>query len=136
MIQRKHEPPDPAEHDAVVAQALRALDPSAEDPGYWFRFYGRVMSSIRRELARRRMLADLSMSDVVAGWARTVVPTALMVAAMAVFVLLRPAQTVGPPLVGVEELLTSGPDGVAVPAVVTGEFFADASVFMMASGEF
>ena len=91
MIKRRDgtDPIELVERDQVVSDALRRFDPATEDPTYWFRFHRRVMASVRRELAGRRMLADLTMSEIMAGWARTVVPTALMVAATAALLLFR-----------------------------------------------
>ena len=76
--------------DARLTQALRALDPGSTDRGYWPRFHRTVMGAARDELARRRMLADATVSDIVASWARTVVPTALLAAAVAALLLMEP----------------------------------------------
>jgi len=43
------------------------------------------------ELARRRMVADLTVSEVVTSWSRAVLPTALVVAAVATMLLVRPS---------------------------------------------
>ena len=127
---------EPVEQDQVVSDALRQFDPATEDSAYWFRFHRRVMASVRRELAGRRMLADLTVSEIMAGWARTVVPTALMVAATAALLLLRNPEVPGPLPLGVEQLLTEGSDGVGVPAVLISDLSADPTVVMMAFEEF
>lgn len=77
--------------DPRIAEALRALDPATEDPGYWFRFQRSVMRSVEGELARRRMVAGLTVSEVVTSWSRAVLPTALAVAAVATMLLVRPS---------------------------------------------
>jgi len=83
--------------DPRVAEALRALDPGSGDPGYWFRFQRSVMRAAQGELARRRMVVDLTVSDVVTSWSRAVLPTALAVAVVATMLLVRPS------LVGVDD---------------------------------
>lgn len=77
--------------DPRIAGALRALDPASDDPGYWFRFQRSVMRAVEGELARRRMVPDLTVSDVVSSWSRAVLPTALAVAAVATMLLFRPS---------------------------------------------
>jgi len=77
--------------DPQIAEALRALDPAADDPGYWLRFQRSVMRAVEGELARRRMVADLTVSEVVTSWSRAVLPTALVVAAVATMLLVRPS---------------------------------------------
>ncbi len=124
------------EQDEVVSDALQQFDPATEDPAYWFRFHRRVMASVPGELARRRMLADLTVGEIMAGWARTIVPTALMVAATAALLLFPNPEAPGPLPLGVEQLLTEGPDGVGVPAVLVSDLAADPTVVMMALDEF
>ena len=75
--------------DMELAGALESLDPASIDPNYWFRFHGRVMAGARTELARRRMTASLTVSDVLASWSRTVLPTAMLAAALAALMLVR-----------------------------------------------
>lgn len=75
--------------DMVVAEALESLDPASLDPNYWFRFHGRVMAGAESELSRRRMLANLTVVDVLASWSRTVVPTAMLAAAVAALMLMQ-----------------------------------------------
>ena len=73
----------------MVAEALETLDPANADANYWFRFHGRVMAGASAELARRRMMARLTVADVMASWSRTVVPTAMLAAAVAALILVR-----------------------------------------------
>lgn len=75
--------------DRVVAEALESLDPASRDANYWFRFHGRVMAGAAQELARRRMMARLTVVDVMASWSRTVVPTTMLAAAVAALILFR-----------------------------------------------
>lgn len=108
------EPRDPA-----VASALAALDPAGRDPGFWMRFQARVLQGAGPELARRRLMADLTVGDVLAGWARALVPTAVLAAAVAALVLLREAPAVP---ATVEDLLTAGIQTQTIPeALAEGE---------------
>lgn len=75
--------------DMFLAEQLSALDPASQDANYWLRFRSRVMSDAARSLAQRRILADLTVADVVTSWARTIVPTAALAAALAGIVLVR-----------------------------------------------
>lgn len=75
--------------DMKLAEALESLDPARQDPNYWFRFHGRVMAGAGSELVRRRMMANLTVVDVLASWSRTVVPTAMLAAAVAALLLVR-----------------------------------------------
>ncbi|MGD2067345.1 MAG: hypothetical protein PVI57_01570 [Gemmatimonadota bacterium] len=76
--------------DPRLSEALRVLDPASGDPGYWLRFHAGVMAATRDELARRRMLADVTVSELVTSWGRMLVPTAVLAAAVAAFLLLQP----------------------------------------------
>lgn len=113
------EPDDPR-----IASALRALDPSSRDPGFWLRFHALVMQGAGPELARRRLMADLTVGDVLAGWARALVPTAVLAAAVAALVLMREAP---PAPVTVEDLLTAGIQTPTIPEALA-ESEAAASV--------
>jgi predicted nicotinamide N-methyase len=75
--------------DIVLAEQLAALDPATEDPNYWFRFRAGVMSDAARSLAQRRLIAELTVADVVASWGRAIVPTAALAAALAGIMLMR-----------------------------------------------
>lgn len=109
--------------DPRLVESLRALDPGSTDPGYWFRFHRRVMSQAADELARRRMMGDLTVSDLLTSWSRTVVPGAVLAAAMAAFLLLQEPES--PPgsgsataPLGVEEVLVDGLEGPTIPAAL------------------
>ncbi|NJD17748.1 MAG: hypothetical protein FIA95_00460 [Gemmatimonadetes bacterium] len=109
-------PDDEEARDPRVASALGPLDPASQDPGYWVRFQSRVMQNVGPELARRRLMADFTVGDVLTGWARALVPTAVLAAAVAALVLLR--QTPAAPPATVEELLTAGVAAQTIPAAL------------------
>jgi hypothetical protein len=112
--------------DIELARALAMIDPASGDPNYWLRFRSWVLSGASRELARRRMMAQLTVGDVVGSWARTLVPTALLAAVLAGVVLWR----TGTPLpVSVEELLVSEIRGQTIPAMASPVRAADAVTF-------
>jgi hypothetical protein len=92
--------------DMELAEAFRALDPATHDPNYWLRFRGWVMSGAAAELARRRLIARLTVGDVLSSWARTLVPTAVLAAAVAAMLLVR-ASTVDQMPIALEELLVT-----------------------------
>lgn len=98
------------ELDAELSAALRALDPATDDATYWLRFRAWVVESAAPELARRRLAVEVTVGDVLTAWARTLVPTALMAAALAGVLVVRDAATPPalPTAMSVEELLTSG----------------------------
>lgn len=109
--------------DPRLVQALRALDPGSSDPGYWFRLHRKVMSGATDELARRRMMGDLTVSDLLTSWSRTLVPGAVLAAAMAAFLLLQEpdagadSRSATAPM-GVEEVLVDGLEGPTIPAAL------------------
>ena len=105
--------------DRVVENALGALDPASHDPNYWFRFRGWVMSGATGELARRRLIADLTVGDVLTSWARTVLPTALLAAAVAGLMMMRAEAPATQQWVGVEELLVSEIPTETVPVLLS-----------------
>lgn len=111
--------------DTELAAALSSMDPASSDPNYWLRFRWWVMSGAAKELARRRVAVRLTVGDVLESWARALVPTAALVAALAGMLLLseEPAANEWPPI-AVEELLLSEVEGNAVPIDVSGLTFA------------
>jgi hypothetical protein len=103
--------------DLELYAALRSLDPGEQDPGYWTRFGDRVTGVATPELARRRISASMTVGDVLVGWARTLVPTAMLAAAFAGVVLMR-GQTVDmPQSLSIEELLVSELQGVTIQQI-------------------
>jgi hypothetical protein len=112
---------DPVETDALgrdreLAEALFHLDPESQDPRYWLRFRTWVMNGATLELARRRRLAQMTVGDVVHSWARALVPTALLAAALAAILLWRVGSM--PPMT-VEELLISEIQGETIPMMAS-----------------
>ena len=105
--------------DMGLAAALEYLDPARQDPAYWVRFRGWVMSSAGGELARRRLMAKLTIEDVVSSWARAVLPTAMLAAAVAGLVLLRGPALEDPVLLGIEELLLTDLQGLSIPMTLS-----------------
>jgi hypothetical protein len=118
--------------DPVVMRALETLEPGSWDPTYWVRFRRRVVALAARELARRRLLSELTVAETVASWGRTLVPTAVLVAAAAAFVLLRSQDVPSMLPVMVEEILVQGVDGAPIPTVLTSEDQLDSGGVMIA----
>ena len=100
-------PEDELGRDMALAQTLEALDPASVDPNYWLRFRGWVMTDASGELARRRLMVELTVGDVLTSWARMVVPTAALAAALAGMLLVRSDSIPNQYPVGVEELLVA-----------------------------
>ena len=107
---------DAAGRDRDLAEALLLLDPASRDPNYWLRFRTWVMNGATLELARRRMMAQLTVGDVVHSWARALVPTALLAAVLAGILLWRVGSL--PPMT-VEELLVSEIQGETIPVMAS-----------------
>lgn len=122
--------------DLELASALEFIDPAAGDPNYWLRFQSWVMARAGHELARRRMMADLTIGEVLSGWARAVVPVAMVAAVVAAFVLLRPTPVTAPARVTVEDLLVAGLDDEAFPATLTRDDEAAAEAVAFAGERF
>ena len=102
--------------DIQLAEALSLIDPACRDPNYWLRFRAWVLHGAARELARRRMMARLTVGEVVNSWARTLVPTALLAAVLAGIVLWRSG---APVPISVEELLVSEIQGETIPVMAS-----------------
>jgi len=118
-LRRDSDSIDEVGRDMLLAEALDVLDPAHEDANYWFRFRGWVMSEAARELARRRLIVELTVGDVLTSWARTVVPTALLAAAMAGLMLMRTGDVSTQHPIGVEELLVSEISSETVPVLLS-----------------
>jgi len=116
--------------DMELAEALSVLDPARGDPNYWLRFRSWVMGAAARELARRRLLAQLTVGDVMQSWARTVLPTAVATALLAGILLIRGSALTAPLPIGVEELLVSEIEGETIPMMLEAE---EADPFSFAS---
>jgi len=105
--------------DMALAEALGTLDPASRDPNYWFRFRGWVMTGASRELARRRLMAELTVGDVLTSWARAVVPAAVLAAALAGVFLMRGGVAPEEHPIGVEELLVLDIPSETVPVLLS-----------------
>lgn len=84
---------------------LQELDPEHRDPGYWYRLRRSILAAAAPELARRRAMEELTVSGVLLSWSRTVVPAALLAAALAGLLLLRQPRVEGSSPAAVDELL-------------------------------
>lgn len=104
--------------DMEVASWLEVVDPASTDPNYWLRFQAWVLKNAAPELARRRMMTELTMGDVLSSWARTVIPTAVLAAALAGMLLFRGHAAPAPVPMGVEEVLIAGVEGATIPATL------------------
>ena len=109
------------DQDKILAQALSLLDPAQENPNYWFRFRSWVLTSAAAELARRRLICELTVTDVMNSWARGVVSTAALAAGLAALLLIRGPDAPAPQPVDVEELIVSEVEGETMPSLVPPE---------------
>ena len=109
------------DHDEALAQTLGLLDPAQQDPNYWFRFRSWVLSNAAAELARRRLMHELTVADVMSSWARGVVSTAALAAGLAALLLIRGPDAPAPQPVDVEELIVSEVEGETMPSLVPPE---------------
>jgi len=126
MIRRIHdyETLEESGGDAELTRALSSLDPVNRDPNYWLRFRWWVVTAAAAELGRRRRQARLTVGDVLESWARALVPTAALVAALAGMLLMRSQPTVEWPPISVEDLMLSEVEGNAIPIDVAALTFA------------
>jgi hypothetical protein len=112
--------------DMELAEAFGALDPAMYDPNYWLRFRGWVMSNAATELGRRRLMTRLTVGDVMRSWARALVPTAVLAAAIAGVLTIRPPAVIQAQPIGLEEQLIVEIPGDPAPVLMTpdiGEVF-------------
>lgn len=118
-------------------KSLDPLDPGSHDPGFWLRFHGRVMSRAQDELARRRMMGELSVVDILFQWRKPLVPMALLTAAMAgIFVLgnEEPVPAFSP--VALEDVLIEDVSGDPIPSVLAREAELQELAFLSSAGGF
>jgi len=128
---RMHE--DELEADHPLRNAMASLDPAAKDSNYWMRFQVAVLSEATRELARRRAMAQVTVAEVLNSWSRTLMPTALLAAAVAGLLLVQGTEQSNPTH-GVEELLVSEIPSETVPLLLSPD--AAQGVVAFASDEF
>jgi hypothetical protein len=126
MIRRIHDLDDDGDvgREPELSAALAVFDPASSDPNYWQRFGWWVMSAATAELSRRRREVRLTVVDVVESWARALVPTAALVAALAGLLMTRSEPAGDWPPSGVEELLLSEVEGTTIPLDVSAMTFA------------
>ncbi len=113
---------------------LDVLDPGTEDPGYWDRFHGAVMARAEDELARRRAGGRLTVTEVVFGWRRALVPVALMAAALSGLLLARDRTGEEPPSLAIEEALTGDMDGPPIPVRLAGADDVEGAALLVSVG--
>lgn len=120
-------------HERVV---MEALDPSQLDPGYWDRFQDAVMLAAGPALALRRQTRDLTMADLLTSWSRLLIPTSVMAAAAAAFLLVgvEPHGAAEFPLLSLEEILVPvwGERAEPLPAFLHSESPLDRDAVLFA----
>ena len=126
-------PTDELGRDMEVAAWLEAMDPASVEPNYWLRFQSRVLIDAAPELARRRLMTDLTVGEVMSSWARAVIPTAVLAAAFAGILVVRGPAQIAPAPVGVEELLLAEVEGATIPATLDDD---ESSMVVFASESF
>lgn len=117
--------------DVELGSYLRFVDPASVDPNYWLRFQSWVLKNAGPELARRRLMADLTVGDVLTSWSRTLLPAAVLAATLAALFLVRGSQAPGaaPVAVGVEELLVADIEDGTIPATLDSDESVSAIAF-------
>lgn len=115
---------------------LEFLDPGSGDPGFWIRFHSRVLAEARDELSRRRMAGELSVVDVVFSWRRTLVPLALMAAALAGLLMTNSSPEEPVQMVAVDEFLREDFNLLPAAGVLSGDGSYRNSALLMVEGGF
>jgi hypothetical protein len=116
---------------------LDPLDPGSRDPGFWIRFHAAVMAQAKDELARRRMVGELTITDVVFRWRKALVPLTLVAASLAGILALdygEPVDPLGP--IALEEALVEDLNGDPIPTVLGAVAELDEVAFLSAAGGF
>jgi hypothetical protein len=104
--------------DVELAEAFAHFNPEHQSPNYWIHFRRWILENAATELARRRLIHELTVGEVITSWARTVVPVALLAAVLAGLLLSRNQLAVPVRPIGIEELLVSGVEGQTIPAAL------------------
>jgi hypothetical protein len=112
---------------------LEPLDPGFGDAGFWMRFQDRVMRAAGPELARRRWMPELTVSQVVLSWGRMLVPVSVAAALLATVILLQEdVIPFSPEVEGIEELLLGALDDEAHFLVLRADEPPDAAAVLLA----
>ena len=113
-------------------RALEVLDPACERPGYWEHFRGRILERAAFELARRREAARDSVTAVLSGWSRSLIPVAAAAAVIAAIMVASEAgqdQSPAPSLV-FEDVLGGGLNESAFQAALQSDAKANTVAFL------
>ncbi len=111
---------------------LRTLDPGHGRPEYWNDFRANVMARAAFELARRRRAVRASVTAVLSGWSRSLIPVALAAAAIAAVMLATEARhdTEAAARLAVHDILGEVEDEPAFEAFVGSDQTANAGAFL------
>ena len=115
--------------DVELAEAFAHFNPEHQSPNYWICFRRWILENAATELARRRLIHELTVGEVITSWARTVVPVALLAAVLAGLLFSRNQSAVPVRPIGIEELLVSGVEGQTIPAALAPLETSDAVAF-------
>lgn len=113
--------------------ALEVLDPGYGRPGYWSDRRAAIMDRVAFELARRRAAARESVTAVLSGWSRSLIPVAAAAAAIATVLVAtearRPAEP-APQLV-LQDILGDEPGEGAFEVLLSIDRSASPGAFMV-----
>lgn len=112
--------------------ALEVLDPASERPGYWERFSRQILERATFELARRREAARESVTAVLSGWSRSLIPVAAAAAVIAAIMVASEAgqdRSPAPSLV-FEDILGDGLSESAFQAALQSDAKANTVAFL------
>ncbi len=123
------DPNDDLGPDVELAEAFAHFNPDHRYPNYWLRFRQWILENAKGELARRRLIHELTVGDVMTSWAKTVVPVVLLAAVVAGLLLTRDQSAVPVQPMGIEELLVSEVEGQIIPAALAPSETSDAVAF-------
>jgi hypothetical protein len=107
--------------DAAVQRTLGVLDPARTKPGYWADFRRNAVFAAGPELARRRRLSNVTVSDVVFSWSRALLPMAAVAAAVALLLVMRTRPEPGEVALTLDEMLWEGIDLSSIEPAATSE---------------
>lgn len=112
--------------------ALEVLDPAHERPGYWERFRGQILERAAFELARRREAARETVTAVLSGWSRSLIPVAAAAAVIAAIMVASEARqdTEPAPSLVFEDILGGGLTESAFQAALQSDTNSNTVAFM------